>query len=367
MRDDVTEALEPMTNALLRKLGPEVDLIFRYGSTLKGTTHVYSDLDVSYVPVHESTGDSITVLVADVLIDLYPIHWSQLESMADFENVSASVLLENQLIYHRNEAVVDRLRSLASKLRSNLEPSARAPMLQTAQRLFQRIGYDFYLLREQAAAGHRLSCLYQASKITRAVFHCLAACNQACVDTRRVDRVLALPKLPVDFATTVQSISNATQPQEILGACERLMSSTRALLLREQRSMPAGDATFPSVFRAAYPELKGSIQHAKLASDRGDRLDPSLVSLYHEVMVHMAQATTGVSYGSFSPIADYEQDLTALGFPDLMGAFVAGDPKPLGEPCDVFDERLKEYLQQHGVGLNAFGSVEDLRTHLETD
>ena len=365
MRDDVTRALEPMTNALLRKLGPEVDLIFRYGSTLKGTTHIYSDLDVSYVPAHESTGDSITVLVSDVLIDLYPIHWSQLEDMSDFENVSASVLLENQLIYQRTDAVAKRFRFLASKLTSNLEPSARPQMLQKAQRLFQRIGYDYYLLREQAAAAHTLSCLYQASKITRAVFHCLAACNQACVDTRKVDRVLALPKLPCDFAKTVEWISKATQPKDVLAACERLMRSTRALLLSEQRAMPIGGATFPGVFRAAYPELKAAIQHAKLAAERGERLDPSLVSLYHEVMVHMAQATTGVAYGSFSPIADYEQDLSELGFPDLLAAFVADDQQRLGEQLDSFDERLREYLRQHAVGLNAFETVEELRAYLE--
>jgi len=128
-----------MTRALLRKPGPEVDLVFRYGSTLKGTTHPYSDLDVSYVPAHESTGDSITVLVADVLIDLYPIRWSQLEKMADFENASASVLLESQLIYQRNEAVGERFHTLACRLKSNLEPPAQPRMLKKAQELFQRM------------------------------------------------------------------------------------------------------------------------------------------------------------------------------------------------------------------------------------
>jgi predicted nucleotidyltransferase len=50
----VTVDLNPITEvlkiALLRDLGDEVELIFRYGSQLKGTTHAYSDLDLSYVP-----------------------------------------------------------------------------------------------------------------------------------------------------------------------------------------------------------------------------------------------------------------------------------------------------------------------------
>jgi hypothetical protein len=33
--------------------------------------------------------------------------------------------------------------------------------------------------------------------------HCLAVCNQACIDTRKIGQVLALPKLPVSFAETV--------------------------------------------------------------------------------------------------------------------------------------------------------------------
>ncbi len=87
MSVDLACIIEVLKEALLRNLGDEVDLIFRYGSHLKGTAHKYSDLDISYMPVHESTQHSITVLLDDLLIDLYPIHWSQLESMAVFRNM----------------------------------------------------------------------------------------------------------------------------------------------------------------------------------------------------------------------------------------------------------------------------------------
>jgi len=82
-------------------------------------------------------------------------------------------------------------------------------------------------------------------------------------------------------------------------------------------------------------------------------------------MVYTAEVTTGISYGSFSPLADFEQDLSALGFPDLMAAFIADDLKSLGERCQSFDEHLREYLRQNSVAMNAFDNVEELRAHLE--
>ena len=125
MAVDMQELMAVMTRALLRDLGDEVDLIFRYGSYIKGNTHAYSDLDISYVPVHETTGYHITVTVGDMLCDLYPIHWSQLESMARWENVSSTVLLNYQVIYQRSAAAAERIAQLADQLRASLQPAAR--------------------------------------------------------------------------------------------------------------------------------------------------------------------------------------------------------------------------------------------------
>ena len=63
MAVDLNQLIEVQKDALLRDLGDEVELIFRYGSFLKNATHRYSDLDISYVPVHEATWHSITVMV----------------------------------------------------------------------------------------------------------------------------------------------------------------------------------------------------------------------------------------------------------------------------------------------------------------
>jgi hypothetical protein len=362
---DVERATTILKDALLRKLGDEVDVIFRYGSYLKNATHKYSDLDISYTPVHASTWDSITVLVDDVMIDLYAIHWSKLEQMANFDDISATVLLKSEIVYQRSEVVGDRFRALPDRLRALQKPEARSAMLRKAQKKFQGIGYQYYLLRQQAAAGHTLSCMHHARVVLRDVLHCLAVCNQTCIDTRRLDQVLALPKLPAHFAETVDRVTTTTAPEALLAACETLLGTTRELLLAEQQEVQRSDAPFPDVFDVAYPELKGDLQHLMLACERGDRFNFNLTSLYHELMLHIAQAFTGVVYSDFNTLAEYEQDLVALGFPDLLSYVIAGDLEGLHQQCRAFDQRLQAFLIENGAALNAFATLGDLEAYLE--
>ena len=160
MAVDMTRMTEMLKDALLHELGDELELIFRYGSYLQGTTHQYSDLDISYVPVHESTWNSITVLVDDMMVDLYPIHWSRLEQMANFDDISCTVILHNQIVYQRSEAVGDRFRALPAQLHALQQPAARPAMLRKAQEIFQGIGYQY--LPVAAAGSGRTSIILSA-------------------------------------------------------------------------------------------------------------------------------------------------------------------------------------------------------------
>ena len=186
---DFQPIIDTLQAALLQRMGDEVDLIFQYGSHLKGTAHQYSDVDISWVPVHATTRDAITVMVDHTLCDLYPIHWARLEQMAEYRDVSATVLLSSRIVYQRTEAAADRFHGLSAQLRALLEADARPAMVRRALEIFQGAGYDFYLLREQAARGHQIGCLQQAHAVLRTVLHCLAVCNQQCIDTRKLAQV----------------------------------------------------------------------------------------------------------------------------------------------------------------------------------
>jgi predicted nucleotidyltransferase len=365
MTTDLETASSMIQETLLRELGDEVELIIHYGSHFRGDAHKHSDLDLIYIPTHEETWNHVTVLVDDTLIDLFPFHWSRFEDVAEFNHVFCTILLNSEILYQRDAEAARRFLALRDRLRALLAPEAFPDMLRKAQEIFQKTGYAYYLLHQQAANQHQLAAMYHAQEILKTILHALAVLNQSCIDTRKLDQVLALPKQPPDFAEMVHIIMTTADPAQLLQATEDLMNVTRDLLLAEQQKAAGGEPNFPEVFSATYPEFKAGIQHLMLAGEQENPFTFELMSLYHELMIHMAWASTGIGYSNFNSIAEYEQDLAALGFPDLLPTIAAGDFAGLAEQCRLFDQRLQEYLTQKGVSLNSFATLDGLQKYLE--
>ncbi|MCA9838964.1 MAG: hypothetical protein KC422_18760 [Trueperaceae bacterium] len=358
--------IETVSNALIDRLGDELDLIFHYGSLVNGNAHKTSDIDISFVPRHEHTRGSITVMVEDVLCDLYPMHWSTLEHMADYRNVSATVLLKNRLIYQRNQEVAERFQALAGRLKKLQQPEARPEMVKRALDIFQEAAYAYYLLQLQETQTNKLACLQQSQAIIRTVFHSLAACNQYIIDTRKLEQVMALAKLPEHFSENVTLLLNTTEPAKLLKYSAKLLDTTRTLLLSEQRSLKV-ESHYQNRFKATYPELKKDLQNLIHCCQHKDNfgLRHYLLSLFHELSLGIAEVTTGLVYGSFNSLAEYEQDLVSLGFPALLPYLKTNDYEALEGQCLLFDEQLKRFLTDHSVALNNFASPEELETFLK--
>jgi len=102
-----------------------------------------------------------------------------------------------------------------------------------------------------------------------------------------------------------------------------------------------------------------------LACERQDTLNLNVVPVYKELMIHLAQAETGVQYSGFNSLAEYEQDLRALGFPDLLEPMLEGDFEGLKDRCVEFDQVLRKFLAERWARLNAFETVEELEEWLE--
>jgi hypothetical protein len=362
---DIPRTIDLMTTALLRDIGDDVDLIIRFGSHLRGNTHAYSDLDLAFVPRDGAPFYAITVLVDDTLVDLFPMPWSWLARMANYDAVQCGVLAHSAIVYRRDEAAAARYQALVDAMRARQQPAARPEMVRRALDIFQRTGYPYYLLHEAAAADRLTACFYHSRRILDTALHSLGVVNQRCLDTRKRDEVLALPRLPDDFAATLDAVTTAVTPAALLAATDTLLRTTRALLVSEQAAVLRRDRTHAEVLDAAYPELKGDLQHVKLAAERRDWFDLKLFSFYHELLIHLAEAETGVPYDGFNGLIDYERDLVARGFPDLTAAVVAGDFDALHRQTAEFDARLRATLREQGVALNAFDTLDELAAHLD--
>jgi hypothetical protein len=239
-------------------------------------------------------------------------------------------------------------------------------MVQRAMEIFQSTGYEFYLLGLQADIHHWAGCLKQAHSIFTTVLHCLAVCNQSCIDTRKLDQVLALPALPAGFAETAHRMILALEPEEVLSATVTLLQTTRDFLLAEQQQFLCSKTDFPTVFDSGYPELRRDLQAVMLACEQRDLflLKGALVSLLHEVSHGVAKVTTGISYFGFNGLSEYEQNLVHLGFPALLPYLSAADFDGLYQQCLAFDTRLREFLMEREVPLNSFATLDELQDYL---
>lgn len=364
--ENIEQIIDLMVKTMLDRLGDEIDLIFQYGSCVRGNMHRYSDIDLSFVPVHEETWDNITVMVDETLFDFYPMRWSTLEKMADFRDLSSSVLATNKVIYVRNDLVLTRFNDLSAKLLSLQQPQARSEMVYKAMQIYQSTAYDYYLLQQQHEVGHLAGCLRQSMAVLRILLHCLAVFNQACVDTRKIDQVLALPRLPVNFAIDSKRIIDSFDIDEIFEATCHLMQSTRDLIVSEQNQMTQSQTNYSDVFDSGYPELKRDLQGVMLACERRDPfgLKTSLLSLMHELSRGVAQVERSVNYTGFNGLSEYEQDLEAMGFPDLLCGAVNNDYEIVLQQCYAFDRRLREFLTSHSVRLNNFTNYQEFKQYL---
>ncbi|MCB2155442.1 hypothetical protein KQI84_11185 [bacterium] len=366
MSVEIERALNIMKDALLRELGDEVDLIFQYGSQIRGNTHAYSDVDVSFVPKSNDTWHNITVLVDGTLIDLYPIHWSRLEHLANYGHVSCSIIHRSKIVYQRTPEVAARFEALKEKLNDRLKPEARKDTLNQAEEIFQKSCYEYYLLKQLEDTDRRLAIHHHARHIMDDMLHCIGVCNQQVVDTRRLEDVRALSRLPDGFSEIVDRLIQEIEPRQIVAECEELMRATRSFLLAEHAEVHRSKKTMSEVFDSAYPELKADLQHVMLACERGDRFAMRLTSPIYEVLVHMVEAQSDVWHSDFHSLAEYEKDLTTLGFPDLLARLEADGLDGLREACEAFDLRLRDFLQENGADLKEYATLDELEAALAT-
>ena len=106
-----------------------------------------------------------------------------------------------------------------------------------------------------------------------------------------------------------------------------------------------------------------------LACERQDLfvLKTSLISMYQELSLGIAQVVSRVEYSRFNTLSEYEQDLVALGFPPLLPYLFARDFEQLYRQCLNFGEHMKDFLAGHGVALNSYAHLDDLKAALAAD
>lgn len=363
---DRNAVAELMVSTLVEWLGDEVELVFRYGSTVHGGTHRWSDIDFSYVPRHPTTWESITVLVDDILFDLYPLQWETLERMAEHEDWRATILADLRIVHAASDQARARLDRLVRRHHELEQPEARATMVGKALTAFERTGFDFYQVSRTVELGEVSAARTHALGIIQTVFHALVLTNHSRADTRKLDEMLALERRPERLGELIDSVLRATEGADLVRRCSNLLSATHEFLLAEQAQTRRVPASYSDRLGAAYPELRADLQRVLLACARRDLFgtQAKLFSFLHELHLHLAQGERGIGYSGFNSADEYRHEPLAHESERLVELAVLGRFDELRDAAKRFDKRLRAYLGELGVGLYSYGSIDELRAAL---
>jgi hypothetical protein len=361
-------AAEAIVTELERRIGSEIDIVFRYGSTLTDRSHRWSDVDMSYVPREPSPDDpsfspswqSITVLVDDILFDLYPIGWPALQGMAEWNDWRSTILRNPRVVYARTDSARSRFVSLQERHRELALPESRTHMVRKAWEVFRGTGYHFQEVNRLCTAGEINAARFRANQLVQIVLHTLVVLNQASIDTRRIDEVLSLPLLPDGIEQAMDAICTVSDTALLEAAIGDLVLSTRRVLLTVQRSELTSSATHAEMLSAAYPELRSDLQRAIVAAERGDRFaaQTKAMSFVHELSFHAAFGELGFAVNELNSLDEYRVGFP--GMPDLIEVSASGTLEELAAACETADAVLKSWLGEQGVGLNSYEDLPEL-------
>ncbi len=368
MTIDITKTISLMIETFLARYGPEVDLIIQYGSLVKGNDHEGSDIDISWVPVHEGRWESITVEVQGVLVDLYAIPWPQLREMAEFENYNCTILDRHRILYSRDDAARERISSLLERYRALQRPEARTEMLEKSLRLFRRAAYPFYLTGRAAARGEVMDCVASSQELCDILSHCLMTLNQRSIDTRKDAEVLALPKLPAGFADLRDALARSRDCSEIKGLAEEIMEAARGLLLSEQTEVCREAPSFAAAAgNNNYPETANGLRHA--AREAGRRnvtgLNRDLCGMLREIRNNIGRGISGRWFHDFNALSELTQDVPGMDLPGLAAAMLRLDWEELEKRLPAMVDDMAALYREKRTDMNSFGTLRALEVWLK--
>lgn len=118
--------IEIVKDIIEKKCPGTVDLIGIAGSFCNGDIYDKSDLDLVII-INNDKAKLLNVcfILGDVGFDIYTSTWDRLENMSDYNNPFVTKLFDLDIVYTRDETVLERYQSLSATLKENMSNAPR--------------------------------------------------------------------------------------------------------------------------------------------------------------------------------------------------------------------------------------------------
>ncbi len=367
MNISIDKTISLMSSAFLERYGNKVDLILHFGSSVRGTARDFSDIDLCWVPDSEEDWQAMTVEVDGVLIDLFAIHWSNLEAMATMEDGRSLVLKHLNVVYARDDSARARLEGLRKKLSELSSPLERKALLEKAFGAFQQAAYPLYLLQRAAARKEILDAVAAGARFTSCLAQCLALINQCPIDTRREADLLALPKLPKNYAQSLSALAESREPQNMVQLSQDMMEEIRLLLLREQAEVCVEEPLLDQAKVDSCAEERNGLGHIireARAQDAAGLCREGCGNLW-EIRYHVGQAFTGRWFHDFNSISELTAQIPGLPLTELATAIEDKNYQEAERFSRKTMDAIPRLYEERGASSGVFSTLEELASWIK--
>lgn len=333
------QILDAVLETIRTHYAEDIALFFIYGSTVNGTAHDKSDLDMIAVPKTDRGWNiAKTFLLDGVGYDLWTVSRSDLCSFLEKSSLRSSILADSVLLYYCAEE--DRRQfELLRKNASSAHPICAQdyhPIMDFIANAKHYYG-EFCLSENPAVAGG----------IVLELFYALSRLNSARIRfgaKKILDEAAKFPLLPENFIENARYV--ILNPRSSTQICADLIRSVENYV----------HGYFTEHFRID--------THGKNAAG----LYEELASTWNKIRYACGQGDAVYAFMAASALqADLDSAAVYLGLEGKLDLFSAYDPENLdafADHCTDIEKRFTEALEKAGVPVTVFDSADELKETL---
>jgi hypothetical protein len=359
----------------LRAHPGQIAIIAYYGSHATGSASPTSDLDIFYIP-DEGQASSLNCefILGGLPFDFWGVPWKFAEDIANARSrrpwaVSASLIANTQVLYHRSPEDLDRFNALKARIEELTKPASRPIMVARALDEFQTTLFQLGQMRLAQAEGDLAGMYWAGWQFVSRAANCLALVNQTYFSKgwgANWPQILAMPLKPQGLEQIMRNILTPQGADSMLAEADKLAKEVRSILLEAQASL-AEPAAPKKVFDYFYYYVVEYKHKVLSACQRQDTLAAGSAAFHlQELLCQIMNKVERGFYGSaFNLLGEYTGGYERAGFPDLLTPASQGNLDELAQQTRLLDEKVRQWFESHSVELGILESEDELRLFLK--